>query len=51
MQVYYGLYKILDWPYWFYVFILSFVISVNAISSVTLWIYSPYGSFINYILN
>lgn len=28
MQVYYGLYKILDWPYWFYVFILSFVIFV-----------------------
>lgn len=28
-----------------------FVLSVNAISSVTLWIYSPYGSFINYILN
>lgn len=28
-----------------------FVFSVNAISSVTLWIYSPYGSFINYILN
>lgn len=29
MQVYYGVYKILDWPYWFYVFILSFVIFVT----------------------
>lgn len=28
MQVYYGVYKILDWPYWFDVFILSFVIFV-----------------------
>lgn len=28
MQVYYGSYKILDWPYWFCVFILSFVIFV-----------------------
>lgn len=29
MQVYYGVYKILDQPYWFYVFILSFVIFVT----------------------
>lgn len=28
MQVYYGAYTILDWPYWFDVFILSFVVFV-----------------------
>ena len=28
MQVYYGAYKIVNWPYWFDVFILSFVIFV-----------------------
>lgn len=28
-----------------------FVLLINSISSVTLWVYSPYGSFINYILN
>lgn len=28
-----------------------FVLLVTAIASITLWIYSPYGSFINYILN
>lgn len=28
MQIYYGAYTILDWPYWFDVFILSFVVFV-----------------------
>lgn len=28
MQVYYGTYKILDWPYWFDVFIISFIVFV-----------------------
>ena len=29
MQVYYEVYKILDWLYWFDVFVLSFVIFVT----------------------
>ena len=28
MQVYYGMYNISDWPYWFDVFILSFIVFV-----------------------
>lgn len=28
MQVYYETYKILDWPYWFDVFIISFIVFV-----------------------
>lgn len=28
-----------------------FALLINSISSVTLWVYSPYGSFINYILH
>lgn len=36
MQVYYGMYKILDWPYWFDVFILSFVIFVMIVLAVYL---------------
>lgn len=28
MQVYYGMYKIFDWPYWFDVFILSFIVFI-----------------------
>lgn len=28
MQVCYGTYKILDWPYWFDVFIISFIVFV-----------------------
>lgn len=35
MQVYYGTYKILDWPYWFDVFIISFIVFV--IIGITLY--------------
>lgn len=34
MQVYYGAYTILDWPYWFDVFILSFVVFVIIVVAV-----------------
>lgn len=34
MQVYYGTYNISDWPYWFDVFILSFVIFVFIVTTI-----------------
>lgn len=45
MQVYYETYKILDWPYWFDVFILSFIIFVMIVLAVySLYKYQKYDN-------